>query len=311
MNDLIDTRLLRAFMAVAKHSSFTIAAKELSVTQSAISHTIRALETELGCQLLLRQGRRVSLTHQGRELLKHGEALSNVMSQIRSSLGGLDANPRGVLRIGCTTSASQFILPTALREFRESFPLYDIRVLPGETPDTLNRLLDGSVDVSISLRPGDSLQIDSQTIFMDELQWLVSPLHPLAGKKPSAKETSQQSFILTSRQGFTFELVQAYLVRHSIRPRNFLELGSVEAVKELTKLALGIGVCAGWTVEEEIRSGRLIPLVLAKGNLRRHWVVSSLKNRPLRLAERLFMGICREIGRNMALQWAAPPSRGK
>ena len=303
MHELIDTRLLRAFLAVAKHSSFTLAAKELSVTQSAMSHTIRALESELGCQLLLRQGRRVSLTHQGKELQKYGDALGNLMGQMRSSLSGLDQNPRGVLRIGCTTSASQFILPKALREFRESFPLYDIRVIPGETPETLNRLLEGEVDVSISLKPGDSFQIDSQSIFEDELLWLVSPLHPLAGKKCSPKEVSLQTFIVTSRQGFTFELVQAYLLRHGIRPRNYLELGSVEALKELAKLALGIAVCASWTAEEEIRTGQLIPLKIAKGNLRRQWVVSTLKNRPLRLAERLFKGICRETGRNMALNW--------
>jgi DNA-binding transcriptional LysR family regulator len=304
MNEFLDTRLLRAFMAVAKHSSFTAAARDLSVTQSAISHTIRTLESELNCKLLLRQGRKVSLTHQGRELLKHGEALASLMGQMRSSVGGLDQNPRGMLRIGCTISASQFILPTALREFRESFPLYDIRVFPGETPETLNRLLAGEVDISISLNPGDTSQISSLTIFHDDLQWLVSPIHPLAGKKPNAKQASEQTFILSSRQGYTFELVQAYFLRNEIRPRNYMELGSMEAIKELAKLALGIGVCASWTAAEEIRTGQLVPLSIGKGAIRRHWVVSALKNRPLRLSERLFMGICRETGRNMAKHWS-------
>ena len=304
MNDFLETRLLRTFLAVARHQSFTIAAKELNVTQSAVSHSIRALESELGCQLLLRHGRRISLTHQGKELLKHGESLSSLMRQMRDSLGGLDQNPRGLLRIGCTISATQFILPTALREFRESFPLYDIRVLPGETPETLHRLVEGEVDVTISLKPGDRSQIDSQAIFEDELRWLVSPIHPLAGKRPTVKETSEHTFIVSSRQGFTFELVQAYFLRHGIRPRNYMELGSIEAIKELAKLAIGVGVCASWTAQEEIRTGQLVPLTIARGQVRRQWVVSSLRGRPLRLAERLFIGICRETGRNMALDWA-------
>src|SRR5207249_1634306 len=94
-------------------------------------------------------------THHGRELLRHADAIQTQMSQARAALGALDRNPRGQLRIGCTPAASQFILPSVLREFRDSFPLYNITVVPGETPDTQERLENGMLDVAICLKPRD------------------------------------------------------------------------------------------------------------------------------------------------------------
>ncbi|MDZ4289687.1 MAG: LysR family transcriptional regulator, partial [Prosthecobacter sp.] len=128
MDPAIDTRQLRAFICLARSGSFTQAGRELHLTQSAISHAIKALETDLSAQLFHRQGKSVHLTHAGRELLPHAETILQAMSQARSSLGALDQTPRGKLTIGCTPAASQFILPTVFREFKESFPLYDIRV---------------------------------------------------------------------------------------------------------------------------------------------------------------------------------------
>jgi DNA-binding transcriptional LysR family regulator len=75
------------------------------------------------------------------------------MSHARADARHLDQTPRGKLRIGCTTAAAQFILPTVFREFKESFPLYEIKVVCGETPDTIERLVKNQVDITVSLRP--------------------------------------------------------------------------------------------------------------------------------------------------------------
>jgi len=155
MQQALDTRQLRAFVSLARSGSFTQAGRELFLTQSAISHAIKALETDLGCQLFHRQGKSVHLTHGGRELLPHAETILQVMGQARSTLGTLDQTPRGKLRIACTTAAAQFILPTVLREFKESFELYEFQVVCGETPATIENLVAGVVDLAVSLRPPD------------------------------------------------------------------------------------------------------------------------------------------------------------
>ncbi len=300
MEPLIDSRQLRAFTVLSREGSFTQAGRTLHLTQSAISHAIRALEAELGCQLFLRQGKRVFLTHHGRELLRHAEQIQMQMTQARASLGSLDRNPRGHLRIGCTPAASQFILPTVLREFKDSFPLYNITVVPGETPDTQERLENGSLDLAISLKPRDVSRLDCHAIFEDELVFLISAIHPWCKRPPKAQELAAETYIVSSRNSYTFALVNDYFQKLGVRPRSFMELGSTEAIKELVKLGLGIAMVAPWTVRAEIKSKELVALPLLKGRVRRQWVAAHLKNKPLTLAEQTFMGLCREAGMEFA-----------
>lgn len=299
MDQTLDTRQLRAFISLARSGSFTQAGRELHLTQSAISHAIKVLETDLACQLFHRQGKSVHLTHHGRELLPHAETIMQAMGQARASLGALDKTPRGRLTIGCTPAASQFILPTVFREFKESFPQYEIRVLPGETPQTIERLLNNEVDLSVTLRPLDVSRLECHAIFEDELEFLVSPLHPWANKAPKIRDAVTETFIVSSRSSLNFVMIQEFFLKQGVRLNHFIELGSSEAIKELAKLGLGIAIAARWIARNEIDAGQLVPVPLPKAKLRRRWVTSSLKGRALNLAERTFVGLCEEVGRRM------------
>lgn len=301
MSQLLDSRQLRAFTVLASEGSFTQAGKALHLTQSAISHAIRALEADLGCQLFLRQGKRVFLTHHGRELLRHAESIQAQMTQARVSLGALDRNPRGHLRIGCTPAASQFILPTVLREFRDSFPLYNITVVPGETPDTQERLENGLLDLAINLKPRDVSRLTCHSLFEDELVFLISPLHEWRKRPPKPVDLAAETYIVSSRNSYTFALVNDYFQKLGVRPKSFMELGSTEAIKELVKLGLGIALVAPWTVRAEIKSKELVALPLIRGRVRRQWVVMHLKCKPASLAEQTLIALCRDVGAEFAV----------
>ena len=295
MNPPLDTRQLRAFHQAAQTGSFTRAAEQLHLTQSAISHSIRSLEDELGCRLFFRQGKKAFLTPHGRELTTHCEAIFSRFDQARAALGALDQSPRGRLRIGTTTAAAQYILPTVLREFKESFPLYSIAVLPGETPEAVGRLQSAEIDLAVCLRPTDTSGVTCRPMFSDEVRFLVSPLHPWAHTRPRSGDLRTESFIVSSRKSYTFELVAAYFLRHNARLASPIELGSSDAIKELVKLGLGVGVMAEWTASREIAEGSLVSVPLPKGRIRREWVVAWAEGRPLTLPERTFVGLCAEV----------------
>ncbi len=299
MDHAIDTRQLRAFICLARSGSFTQAGRELHLTQSAISHAIKSLEIDLGSQLFHRQGKSVHLTHAGRELLPHAETILQSMSHARAVLGTLDQTPRGKLRIGCTTAAAQFILPTVFREFKESFPLYEIKVVTGETPDTIEKLLKNQVDITVSLKPPEVSRLNCHAIFDDELEFLVSPLHPWAQKAPKLKDAAGETFIVASRNSLNFAMIQEFFMKQGVRLSSFIELGSSEATKELAKLGIGVAIAARWIARAEIEAGQLIALPLPKARLKRRWIVSTLKDRPLNLPERTFIGLCEEVGRRM------------
>src|SRR5437899_9999862 len=141
MKNPLDSRQLRAFCALARTGSFTQAARELHLTQSGISHSMKALERDIGCRLLDRLGKKVVLTQAGEQLLQHATKILQEMENARESLAHLGKWGRGRLRLGASTTACQHVLPAVLREFKQSFPEHNITIEPGDTRGLVASLL--------------------------------------------------------------------------------------------------------------------------------------------------------------------------
>src|ERR1043166_5405898 len=118
MNQLLDSRQLRACSALARTGSFTLAAKELFLSQSAVSHSMKALEEDVGCRLLDRVGKKVFLTEAGEQLLTHTAKILREKKEARESLQQLGKWGKGRLRIGASATACQYIVPKALTDFK-------------------------------------------------------------------------------------------------------------------------------------------------------------------------------------------------
>src|SRR5215218_10344919 len=153
MSQPIDSRQLRAFSILARTGSFTETAYEMHLTQSAISHSIRALEEDIGCRLLDRMGKTVVLTQAGEQLLVHAERVLQEMATARAELSHLGKWGSSRLRIGASTTACQHVLPTVLREFKESFPQCAISIQPGDTPENIDALRAHQIDLAVNLEP--------------------------------------------------------------------------------------------------------------------------------------------------------------
>ena len=107
MTPPLDSRQVRAFCALARTGSFTKAARELHLTQSGVSHSMKALETDIGCRLLNRMGKKVVLTQAGEQFLHHSKKILQEMAAARETLGHLGKWGKGRLRIGASTTACQ------------------------------------------------------------------------------------------------------------------------------------------------------------------------------------------------------------
>ncbi len=296
MTKPLDSRQLAAFAAVAARQSFTLAAKDLFLTQSAISHALKALEEEVGSRLVERTGRRVLLTLAGEQLLRHVEKILREMDAARSGLDTLSRWGHGRLRVGASTTACQYILPAVLREFRRSFPQCAIIIEPGDQTRQMELLAANQVDLAFMLEPPDRREFGFVPLFEDELRFLVSPSHAWARAGKVARETiAGETFVLYSKTSTTFQLVSEYFRGEGITLMHFIELGSMEAIKELVKIGLGVGVLAPWIARAELDSGALVDFPLGRRRLRRKWGVGFLRGRHLPLGEETFIGLCRSV----------------
>jgi DNA-binding transcriptional LysR family regulator len=306
MRRLIDSRQLLAFATLARRGSFTLTAKEIFLTQSAVSHTIKGLERELGARLFDRVGKRVHLTQAGEQLLHHADRILREMEAARAGLEQLENWGQSRLRIGASPTACQYLLPTVLREFKQSFPKCVIRIEPGDGPQMVELLRDNEIDLAIMVEPARHEDIVFRRVFEDELRLIVPPLHPWgqAGRVPRG-EISEATLILYNKASYTFRMVADYFARDEITLRNPIELGSMEAIKELVKLGVGIGVLAPWIAQKELAERSLVALPLGSRRLRRVWGVAHLKGRRLALAEETFAGLCESVAETLNLTTSA------
>ena len=305
MKPTLDSRQLHAFAALARRGSFTLAAKDLFLTQSAVSHAIKALETNLSCRLVDRVGKRVLLTQAGEQFLRHTEKILREMETARAGLEDLSKWGHGRLRVGASTTACQHILPTVLREFRQSFPRCVIKIEPGDHNRQLELLRTGQIDLALILEPPSPLQDEFifVPLFQDELRFFVAPLHPWAKLGRAPRESiGSETLILYNKASFTFRLMSDYFREEKIILSNFIELGSMEAIKELAKIGLGVGVLAPWIARTELEKGSLVSVPLGPRKLRRRWSVAYLKGRRLALAEETFVGLCESVTEMLGLK---------
>jgi DNA-binding transcriptional LysR family regulator len=289
----LDSRQIRAFCVLARTGSFTATARELHLTQSGVSHSMKALEGDIGCRLLDRLGKKVILTQAGEQLLHHATKILQEMENARESLAHLGKWGRGRLRLGASTTVCQYLIPPVLREFKESFPEHIITIDPGDTPELVNSLLRHRIDLALTLEPDREPQLDFHPLFTDELHFIVGALHPWAqARRVERSEIPRQNYVLYSKHSVTFRIVEDYFRREEMVLNTFIELGSMEATKELIKLGLGVGIIAPWIARKEIEEGSLVALPLGRRKLRRRWGILRWQGKRLNLAEETFIGLC-------------------
>ena len=289
----LDSRQIRTFNVLARTGSFTQAARELHLTQSGVSHAMKALETDVGCRLFDRLGKKVVLTQAGEQLLQHVVKILHEMDSARESLGHLGKWGRGRLRLGASTTACQHIIPPVLREFKESFPEHNIAIEPGDAPQLVAALLHHRIDLALAPEVTKEPRLECHPLFSDALQFAVSPQHPWAqAGRVEREDIPRQSFIFYNKQSITFRLIEDYFRHEQMVLNTVIELGSMEAIKELVKLGLGVSILAPWVARKEIEEGSLVALPLGRRKLHRRWGILHWRGKRLNLAEETFVGLC-------------------
>jgi DNA-binding transcriptional LysR family regulator len=241
-------------------------------------------------------GKKVLLTQAGETLLHHAEKILQEMSGARSALEQLGKWGRGRLRVGASTTACQYILPPVLREFKESFPQSLITIQPGDTRKAIELLHANRVDLAITLEPRGEEQLEFHPLFTDELVFLVGAMHSWAKEgHVSRVDMPKQNYVLYNKGSYTFRMIEEYFRQEDMVLNTVIEFGSMDAIKELVKLGLGVSILAPWIAQKELQEKSLVSLPLGRRKLKRNWGIIHWRNRRLTLAEETFLGVCKSV----------------
>ena len=297
MKGPLDSRQLCAFVILARTGSFTLTAREMFLTQSAVSHSMRALENDVNCRLLDRVGKKVILTQAGEHLLQHAERVLKEMETARTGLEQMARWGRGRLRLAAPATLCVHLLPPVLEAFKKSFPQSLIAIEPGDAADVPELLDRGRVDLALTLETKPDDRFDFLPLFTDELVFLVSPQHPWAKSGTANRADLARETVINYTTGSqTNRLIEAYFREEDVVLNAPIQLGSMEGIRELVKRNLGVAIVAPWVANGDIEAGSLTVVSLGRRKLRRTWGVLTWKARRRSLAEETFVRLAREVG---------------
>ncbi len=255
----------KIFYEVAKAGNISRAAKELYISQPAISKSISKLEDSLGLSLFTRSSRGVQLTCEGEVLFEHVREAFEALDRGEQELKRIQEFDIGHLRIGVSNTLCKYILLPYLKTFVDQYPHMRVTIESQATAQTLARLEQQKIDLGLVAEPSLKKELsfipvmDIQDIFVATPAYLEN-LYLREGRDTSLFETG--NIMLLDTSNMTRRYVDEYMAQNNIYPRQILEVTTMDLLIEFAKIGLGIGCVIKELVQKELESGVLTEIPL-------------------------------------------------
>jgi LysR family transcriptional regulator, regulator for metE and metH len=288
----IEVRHLALVSEIAGTGSVTRAAERLHLTQSALSHQLRDIESRLGLQLFLRLGKKMVLTPAGDRVLSSSRRVLEELRRAEDDLRVMSQHGKGVLRLCTQCNTGYHWLPPLLQSFHRKYPGVDVQIAVAATKRPVEALLEGEIDLAVVTSSVNDKRLVLTPLFEDELVAVVSPDHPFARKSfVDPDDFAEEHLIIYSADradSYTFSRI---LTPAGVEPARVSEVPLTEAILELVKAGLGISVMARWAIEPALRAGAARAVRVTKRGVFRPWSAVTLRDRPEPKWQREFISL--------------------
>ena len=255
----------KIFYEVAKAGNISKAAKELYISQPAISKAISKLEDSLGLSLFTRSSRGVQLTSEGEILFEHTREAFDALDRGEQELKRIQEFDIGHLRIGVSNTLCKYILLPYLKTFIDQYPHMKVTIESQATAQTLARLEQQKIDLGLVAEPSVRRDLafipvmDIQDTFVTPPNYLEN-LYLREGQDTSLFETG--NIMLLDTSNMTRHHVDEYMAENNIFPHQILEVTTMDLLIEFAKIGLGIACVIKELVQKELDSGMLVEIPL-------------------------------------------------
>ena len=305
----MDLRQLEIVKIVADSGSFTAAARQMHVSQSAISRQVLMLEEELKEPVFVRLGRKVRLTPAGEALVALGK---RVLADVRDTTTSIVEHHKkltGTIHLAGGMTVCLHVFPSLLKEYRRRHPDVDVKLTTGGTPQLLERVRSGTVDVALLTLPVEGADLMQVPVLREELLLVTHPSNPVGRQRRiRARDLDEQPLVLFERGSSTRRVIDDMIAREQIGPRIVMETENVEILKALVAIGMGMTIIPYQAVAREVRAGQLRCARLDGVSMVREtgWVYMRAARVP-RLVQQMFEALERTLPRLKL----APPSRSR
>ena len=267
---------LKVFLVVVKTSSFTRAAEFLNLSQPAVTHQIKNLETLLRTKLFHRTQNKIFLTKSGNILLKYADDINHLYQNAMKEIQEVDNRVAGDAHIGAASLLGKYLLPRIIGEFKKNFPEVHISMLAGNSKEILEYLKNDVIELAIVSEPIPSKNLSAFSLYSDDLIVIVAPDHPWSRKKEiSPIDLLNEDFISRELGSGTREVyiksLKAYLKGNPLK--TVMVLGNTESVKMAVIGKMGFSIVSRLAARSEVELGLLKEVRIKNVNMSRDFFV--------------------------------------
>jgi len=283
---------LRSFLAVAETGGFTKAAKELRLSQPAVSTHIMELEKNLGVKLFEKLGQRIRLSHSGEAVVGEARAVVQGVRHLRDMARESETGVGGLLTVGASTTPGNYVLPRLLGEFERLYPGVKTHLVIGNSARILERLRANEVDLGAIGIPPATDEFVTRPLCDDEIVVFAPLRHPLARRRVQipVADLMRERFILRESDSATRRLTEGWLASQKIAP-TIMELGCPETVKRAVGAGLGLGILTKFAISPDAGERDFAVLRVPGFPIRRSLYMAHLRQKRLTRTMTAFLSL--------------------
>ncbi len=274
---MIENFRITVFRAVAHHLNFSKAAKELLLTQPAVTQQIKALEEQLGVPLFDRAGGRISLTPGGAALLPFAEQFKSLSEQAVAAVAKAYGDHAGELHIGASQTIAQYLLPAFIAGFLQRNPKLRITARSGNSDEMLGTLASGQIQLALLEGPEHRNDVHIEPFMEDHMVLVVPSSHEWAGEQITLEDLKSQPLLTREFGSGSRRVVEEALAAAGLKTKDLsirMELDSTEGLLNAVEAGLGVTFVSRWAVRNQLALGTLKIARLEKVRLSRQFSVA-------------------------------------
>src|ERR1700744_251523 len=268
---------------ISKEGTLTKAANTLHLTQSALSHQLKELETELAVEIFSRQGKRLHLTEQGYRFLRTSEKILAEIKALEEDINNYKNGKTGKLSISMQCYTAYHWLPGIIKYYKKQWPDINIQILSDATRRPLEYLMNGDLDIGIVRTQMVNTKIRYEPIFEDRLTAVICKDHPLAKKDLIEIADFQDEELILPLYDPSYQdtpVIESLIEAQQVKPKTLHRIHYTDAAIEMVNAGLGITVMADGIVEPYLKDRNIITKGLHHSVARRAWYAATCKQTP-------------------------------
>ncbi|WP_339322269.1 LysR family transcriptional regulator [Paenibacillus sp. FSL W8-0194] len=250
---------LEAFVYINHYGSFNKAADVLFLSQPTVTARIQSLERELDCKLFDRFGKQIHLTDKGKQFLPYAQQILQTYQKGKHQLHSKRVMPNE-LRIGCTVSVSNYLMPYLLTRLSERFADIKFKITTAATDELAGKLASGELDLAF-VRKMMNPAFQSYSFFEDPIRLYVYQGHPLAmAERASIRDIRHEKLIFFECGSLDWMRIHRVFESLEQPPGIVYQVDNSETAKKLVLRGAGICFLPGLCVQQEVKAGLLVPV---------------------------------------------------